>query len=159
LATKGGKKMLREPITMEPSEEAEIRELHRMLALGTPALLGPAGERLELPESVYHILKDVVANMMRGKTILLIHQNNRLTTQTAANFLGFSRPHLVKLLDSGAIPFEKVGQHRRVLMKDLITYQKSRDAARKAALNALAREEFESGSYEGIPIPDGGSDE
>jgi hypothetical protein len=65
----------------------------------------------------------------------------------------------VKLLDSGAIPFEKVGQHRRVLMKDLITYQKSRDAARKAALNALAREEFESGSYEGIPIPDGGSDE
>jgi len=151
--------MLREPITMEPSEEAEIRELHRMLKLGTPALLGPANERIDLPDSVYHILKDVVANMMRGRTIFLTPQNNRLTTQAAANLLGCSRPHLVKLLDSGAIPFEKVGQHRRVLMKDLITYRKNRDGERKATLNALAKSEYESGSYEGLPIPDDGSDE
>jgi excisionase family DNA binding protein len=151
--------MLREPIIMEPSEEAEIRELHRMLKLGTPALLGPANERIDLPESVYHILKDVVANMMRGRTIFLTPQNNRLTTQAAANLLGCSRPHLVKLLDSGAIPFEKVGQHRRVLMKDLTTYRKNRDAERKATLNALAKSEYESGSYEGLPIPDDGSDE
>jgi len=151
--------MLREPITMEPFEEAEIRELHRMLKLGTPALLGPADERIDLPESVYHILKDVVANMMRGRTVFLTPQNNRLTTQAAANLLGCSRPHLVKLLDSGSIPFEKVGQHRRVLMKDLITYQRNRDAERKATLNALAKFEYEAGSYEGLPIPDDGSDE
>lgn len=151
--------MLRAPITMEPSEEAEIRELHRMLTLGTPALLGPENERLDLPESIFHILKDVVANMMRGKTILLVPQHDRLTTQTAANFLGVSRPHLVKLLDSGSIPFQRVGQHRRILMKDLVTYQKNRDTERREALNALAKSEFESGSYEGIPIPDGGSDE
>jgi len=151
--------MFREPIIMEPSEEGEIRELHRLLRLGTPALLGPGSERLELPESIYSILKDVVSNMMRGKTILLMPQDNRHTTQAAANFLGFSRPHLVKLLDSGVIPFERVGQHRRVLMKDLLTFQKKRDAARKEALNALAREEYELGSYDGIPIPEGGSDE
>jgi len=151
--------MLREPITMEPSEEAEIRELHRMLELGTPALLGAANERIDLPESVYHLLKEVVANMMRGRTIFLTPENNRLTTQAAANLLGCSRPHLVKLLDSGAIPFEKVGQHRRVLMKDLTTYQKRRDAERKATLNALAKSEYESGSYEGLAIPDDGSDE
>jgi len=151
--------MLSEPITMEPSEEAEIRELHRMLKLGTPALLGSANERIDLPESVYHILKDVVANMMRGRTVFLTPQNNRLTTQAAANLLGCSRPHLVKLLDSGAIPFEKVGQHRRVLMQDLTTYRKNRDAERKATLNALAKSEYESGSYEGLSIPDDGSDE
>jgi excisionase family DNA binding protein len=135
-------KMLREPITMEPSEE----------------VVGPASERLDLPESIYGILKDVVANMVRGKTILLMPQSNRLTTQAAANFLGFSRPHLVKLLESGVIPFERVGQHRRVLMKDLVTYRKNRDAERKQALNTLARSEYDSGSYEGLPIPDGGSD-
>lgn len=151
--------MLREPISMEPSEEAEIRELHRMLKLGNPALLGPSNERMELPESVYHILKDVVGNMTRGRSILLMPQHDRLTTQAAANFLGFSRPHLVKLLDSGVIPFERVGQHRRVLMKDLIAYQRARDAALRNALNALAKAEYEAGSYEGIPIPDGGSDE
>jgi excisionase family DNA binding protein len=144
---------------MDPSEEAEIRELHRMLNLGTPALLGPEDERLDLPESIYHLLKDVVGSMVRGRTILLVPQSNRLTTQVAANFLGFSRPHLVKLLESGVIPFERVGQHRRVLMTDLVTYRKNRDRERREALNALAKSEYESGSYEGIPIPDGGSDE
>jgi len=151
--------MINEPITMEPSEEAEIRELHRMLKLGTPALVGPDNERIDLPESVYHILKDVVASMMRGRTVFLTPKNNRLTTQAAADLLGFSRPHLIKLLDAGAIPFERVGQHRRILMKDVLTYSKTRDAARKAALNELARAEYESGSYEGLPIPVGGSDE
>jgi excisionase family DNA binding protein len=144
---------------MQPSEEAEIRELHRMLKLGTPALVGPTDERLDLPESVYHLLRNIVANMMRGRTIVLTPQNNRLTTQAAANFLGFSRPHLIKLLDSGAIPFEKVGQHRRIQMKDLTIYRKNRDAERKAALNSLARSEYEEGSYEGHPVSDDGSDE
>jgi excisionase family DNA binding protein len=151
--------MPRETITMLPSEEREIRELHRMLNLGTPALVGPQEERINLPESVYHLLKQVVASMIRGKVIVLTPENNRLTTQAAANYLGFSRPHLVKLLDSGAIPVERVGQHRRVYLKDLKTYQKHRDAERRAALNDLARAEFEEGSYEGVPIPEGGSDE
>ena len=151
--------MLRETITMLPSEETEIRELHRMLNLGTPALVGPTNERFELPESVYHLLKDVVANMIRGRTIVLTPHNNRLTTQAAANYLGFSRPHLVKLLDSGTIPFEKVGQHRRILMKDLVTYRKNRDIERRRALNDLAKSEYDEGVYEGIPIADGGSDE
>jgi excisionase family DNA binding protein len=150
---------MRKMLTMQPAEEAEIRELHRILNLGTPALLGSNEERLDLPESVYHLLRDVVSNMMRGRTIVLTPQNDRLTTQTAADFLGFSRPHLVKLLNSGAIPFEKVGQHRRVLIKDLVTYRKKRDAERKAALNDLAKVEFAEGAYEGIALPDGGSDE
>jgi excisionase family DNA binding protein len=150
---------MRDTITMQPSEEREIRELHRMLNLGTPALVGPKEERLNLPESVYHLLKSVVANMMRGRVIVLTPQNDRLTTQAAANFLGFSRPHLIKLLDSGTIPFERVGQHRRILMKDLLTYQRKRDADRRRALNDLARAEFDEGSYEGTQIPEGGSDE
>jgi excisionase family DNA binding protein len=151
--------MLRAPITMQPSEEAEIRELHRMLQLGTPALVGPTDERIELPHSVFHLLKDVVSQMMRGRTVVLTPQNNRLTTQAAANFLGFSRPHLIKLLDAGTIPFEKVGQHRRILFEDLITYRKHRDIERREALNRLARAEFDEGSYEGTEIPEGGSDE
>ena len=150
---------MRETITMQPSEEGEIRELHRMLNLGAPALVGPAEERLNLPDSVYHLLKEVVANMMRGRVIVLTPENDRLTTQAAANFLGFSRPHLVKILDLGAIPFEKVGQHRRILMKDLMTYRKHRDVERRAALNDLAKEEFKDSMYEGTSIPEGGSDE
>jgi excisionase family DNA binding protein len=150
---------MRERITMQPSEEPEIRELHRMLNLGTPALVGPNEERLDLPDSVYHLLKDVVANMMHGRTVVVTPQTSRLTTQEAAEYLGFSRPHLVKLLEAGAIPFEKVGQHRRIHMRDLMIYRRLRDAERRAALNELARAEFSEGSYQGFPLTDAESDE
>jgi len=151
--------MLGETVTLPPMEEEQIRELNRMLQLGTPALVGAGNERLELPESVYHLLKDVVRNMMAGRAIMLVPQKQQLTTQSAANFLGFSRPHLIKLLESGTIPFIKVGQHRRVLLKDVLTFQKSRDVQRRALLNDLAKTEFDLGLYEGSAIPDGGSDE
>lgn len=147
------------PVVLPPSEEEQIRELSRMLQLGTPALVGPQNERIDLPESVYQILKDVTRYMKAGRAVVLVPQKQQLTTQSAANILGVSRPHLVKLLETGAIPFEKVGQHRRVLLRDIMSYQKKRDVARRAAMDALAREEFAQGSYEGTDIPEGGSDE
>lgn len=138
--------MLGETVTMPPDEREQIQELYRVLQLGSPALLGPAGERLELPESVYHILKHVVRNMRAGRAITLLPERQQLTTQSAANFLGFSRPHLIKLLESGVLPFDKVGQHRRILLKDLLAFQKKRDAERRAALDKLAKEEFDAGT-------------
>ena len=151
--------MLGATVTIPPSEEEQIRELNRMLQLGTPALVGPHDERIELPESVYQILKDVVRNMAAGRAIMLVPQQQQLTTQAAANILGFSRPHLIKLLELGIIPFQKVGHHRRVMLKDVLTFQKKRDVESRTALNELARAEFEEGMYEGTGIPEGESDE
>ena len=151
--------MVSAPVIVPPSEEEQIRELSRMLQLGNPALLGPQNERIELPESVYHVLKDVVRYMKAGRAITLVPQKQQLTTQSAANMLGCSRPHVIKLLETGAIPFQKVGQHRRVLLKDILDFQKKRDTERRVALDKLAQAEFQQGSYEGIPIPEQGSDE
>ncbi len=140
------------------SEEEQIRELSRMLQLGTPALVGSHNERLPLPDSVYQILKDVVRNMMAGRAITLVPQEQQLTTQSAANLLGFSRPHLIKLLNCNAIPFQKVGQHRRLRLEDVLAFQKKRDKERRSALDELARQELADGMYEGTGLAEGESD-
>jgi excisionase family DNA binding protein len=58
-----------------------------------------------------------------GKPISIVPIAAEMTTQAAAEFLGCSRPHLVKLLEEGKIPFTKVGKHRRVKFEDISIYK------------------------------------
>ena len=64
--------MLPEPVALPESEEIQIRELNRMLQLGSPARIGADGERLELPGAVFRLLKDIVRNMQLGRAIVQI---------------------------------------------------------------------------------------
>ena len=59
-----------------------------------------------------------------------------------------SRPFLVKLLDEGAIPYIKVGSHRRIQLKDLIIYKEHRDSKRRKLLDQLIEMTEEAGLYE-----------
>ncbi len=151
--------MLQEPIALPESEDAQIRELNRMLQGGTPALIGADGEKVELPHAVFRLLKDIVRNMQLGRAIVLIPENQQLTTQRAADLLGVSRPHLIKLLESGELPYHKAGSHRRIYLRDLVAYKKRRDAERKEALNRIAKEAYEAGLYDRTGMPEGGEDE
>ena len=76
--------MLVETMTLPPSDSEQIRELNRLLQLGSPALVGPGNERIELPEGIYQLLKDIVRNMSIGRAISLVPQQQQMTTQAAA---------------------------------------------------------------------------
>lgn len=96
------------------------------------------------------MLVDVVEAMKLGKAISVMPIDQRLTTQEAADFLGISRPTFIKLLDSGAIPFERPSgsRHRRIRLVDVLRYQDQRRTESRETLDTMASEAYEAGLYE-----------
>lgn len=142
-----------EDVVFPPEDLDQLLDLARFVEGHTEPslLLGPDGEQVPLPAEVYRVLRQVVEVMRQGKATLVAPQGLLLTTQEAADFLGVSRPTLVKLLECGAIPFEKPNRHRRVRLHDMIDFQQRRQAERRAALNHLTEEAGELGLYDGSP--------
>jgi excisionase family DNA binding protein len=142
-----------EEVVFPPEDLDQLLDLARFMEGHTEPglLLGPDGEEVPLPAEVYRVLLQVVDVMRQGKATLVAPQGLLLTTQEAADFLGVSRPTLVKLLEDGAIPFEKPNRHRRVRLQDLIDFQERRRSERRAALNELTEEASEAGIYDGSP--------
>lgn len=133
----------------------QLQLLRALVAPGEqPALVGKDGTRLELPEPVFNLLAHVVRMMQQRQAIVLIPEDETYTTQAAANHLGMSRQHFVTLLESGQIPFHRVGTHRRVYFKDLLTYEKIRDKDRHETLNQLFATMEKAGIYDSEPRGD-----
>jgi excisionase family DNA binding protein len=134
----------------EDAEMAPVRELlsHLQTELeqtGRMVLMSASGEQFELPATLFDVLRFVGTALTSGNGVTVMPRDTRLTTQDAADFLGISRPTLVKILESGAIPFETVGRHRRVMLDDLLEYQERERAHRRTLLAQTARNNQESG--------------
>jgi len=93
-----------------------------------------------IPLKALKLLKVIISNMAQGKSIALLPTDAEITTQQAAELLNVSRPHVIKLLEKGEIPFKKVGSHRRILLQDVLAYEAKFKAKRRKQLNSLAKE-------------------
>lgn len=102
-------------------------------------------QEIEVPVSALRLLVDVLAQMAQGNAVSIVPVHAEFTTQEAADFLNVSRPYLIRVLESGELPFRRVGTHRRVLFKDLMDYRAASQAQRKEALDELTREAQELG--------------
>jgi excisionase family DNA binding protein len=124
----------------DPAEIADLQAFERLLTGPKGAkLVGPAGEQIALTPTLFEVLRAVLANLAHGRAISLVPADTMLTTNETADFLGMSRPHLLKILGRGEIPFEMVGTHRRIAFQDLVRYKEARRARRSVALDEIAR--------------------
>jgi excisionase family DNA binding protein len=139
-----------EPVMAKQQEVQSLKQLERMLILADSQvkLVGANGEEINIPESVYQVLRQVVSAMASGQGISIVCQQQEMTTQQAADFLNVSRPYLIKLLEQGEIPYIKVGAHRRVCFEDLKKYKQQRDQKRSQILQQLIEISEEAGLYE-----------
>ncbi len=112
------------------------------------ALIDDAGNRTHLPPALSAHFARVVRLMSERKAIVMLPEDEAFTTQAAADYLGMSRQHLVDLLEKDEIPHHKVGTHRRVSFKDLLSYERRRDEVRRAALNGMTDEVTTAGMYD-----------
>jgi excisionase family DNA binding protein len=112
-------------------------------------LVSPDGQsKIQLPEPLYRVLLQAAATLISGYQVVMAPVQHLLTTQEAADLLNVSRPYLVRLLDRGDMPSEKVGRHRRVTFGALMDYKKGRVDERRQALENLIRESEELGLYD-----------
>jgi len=145
---------------VQPEALAEVIDLVEALesrgvriAPNPPALVGRDGQRIELPEPIFDALRQVATALSHGQAVTVAPQNTMLTTQEAADFLGISRPTLVRLLSDGEVPYEMRGRHRRVLLTDLLDYQQHARIDRAAALDDMAEQGQEAGLYDATAGP------
>lgn len=97
-----------------------------------------SGDRVELPVEVYKVVYQVVEAMRAGLAVTVAPQTQKLTTQQAADLLGISRPTLIKMLNANRIPYDRIGSHRRILLRDVLAFRNQRREEQYAALEATA---------------------
>jgi excisionase family DNA binding protein len=112
----------------------------KILSTKGKAKLMVNNQDIELSPAVAKILAKTLSYIAKGKTVTVTPEPTEFSSQQAAEFLRVSRPFLVKLLETGEMPFRKVGKHRRVRFEDLIYYKQKIDDKRLKVLEKLAEQ-------------------
>ncbi len=105
-------------------------------------------EKIKIPLHALKLLATILKVTSQGKPISVVPVAAEMTTQAAAELLGCSRPHLVKLLEEGQIPFVKVGKHRRVKYEDVINYKAKLKKDQEERIIQMMKLDEDSGLYD-----------
>jgi len=105
-------------------------------------------EKITIPLRALKLLGEILKAMGEGKPISIVPVAMEVTTQKAAEILGCSRPHLVKLLEEGKIEFTKIGKHRRLKFEDIIKFREQMKAEQKKKIIEIMNFDEEIGLYD-----------
>ena len=105
-------------------------------------------DKIRIPINALRFLASILKEISRGNPVSIVPIATEITTQTAAELLGCSRPHIVKLLEEGKIPYTTVGKHRRIKYEDLVTFKKEMKSRQRSKIQELMQLDEESGLYD-----------
>ncbi len=101
----------------------------------SPRLVDQRGRQLALAPEVVEAFQHAISELQSPDA--------ELTTEAAAALLGISRPTLIRLLDTGAMPYRRTQGtrgHRRIRRSDAVIYLRADLQQRRNALDELAAE-------------------
>jgi excisionase family DNA binding protein len=93
----------------------------------------------------------VATAMEAGLAVTVAPHHLTLSTQEAADLLGVARTTLVRLLETGAIPFDKPSRHRKVKLVDLLDYRERQRSQAEQALADMVADTERLGLYDESP--------
>lgn len=105
-------------------------------------------DKIKVPLKALKLLARILEVTSQGKPISIVPIATEMTTQAAADLMGCSRPHLVKLLEQGEIAFTKIGKHRRVKFEDVMLYKKEMKKEQEKLIIQIMKADEESGLYD-----------
>lgn len=105
-------------------------------------------EKIRIPLKALKLLATILKVTGQGKPISVVPIATEMTTQAAADLLGCSRPHLVKLLEEGEIEYTSIGKHRRIKYEDVMDYKKRMKAKQQELLVRIMNADEQSGLYD-----------
>jgi len=105
-------------------------------------------EKIRIPLNALKLLAKILEETSKGRLVSIVPVATEMTTQAAAELLGCSRPHLIKLLEGGEIQYTKVGKHRRIKYEDIAKYKKEMKERQKQLLIDIMKSDEESGLYD-----------
>lgn len=137
-----------EQLLAQKSYTPLISALDNLKSDRTEIEIEETGEKITIPKSALSLLGKILKAMSQGNLISIVPIATEVTTQSAAEILSCSRPHLVKMLEEGKIPFTKVGKHRRLMIEDVLKYKQQMKEEQKQHLIELMNMDEDSGLYD-----------
>lgn len=104
-------------------------------------------DKIRVPLGALKLLAKILEATSQGKLVSIVPVATEMTTQAAADLIGCSRPHLVKILEEGQIPYTKIGRHRRVKFEDVMEYKRRMKAEQEKLIIEIMNADEESGLY------------
>lgn len=101
---------------------------------------------INLPRGAFDLIVTMLEVLSEGHPVVVAAADEvtvtpindpEIGTQETADILNVSRPYVVKLMETGLIPYRKVGRHRRARMSEVLAYKAHVDAQSKRAREEL----------------------